>query len=65
MSDEDANELDGDYIEAISKASGIVIKDEKGEPVKFEPTIEGFAKREAAVKALGEREGFAKVLTNF
>lgn len=65
MSDENANELDGDYIEAISKASGIVIKDEKGEPVKFEPTIEGFAKREAAVKALGEREGFAKVLTNF
>lgn len=41
MSDEGANELDGDYIEAISKASGIVIKDEKGEPVKFEPTIEG------------------------
>ena len=33
MSDEGANELDGDYIEAISKASGIVIKDEKGEPV--------------------------------
>lgn len=29
MSDEGANELDGDYIEAISKASGIVIKDEK------------------------------------
>ena len=44
MSDEDANELDSDYIEAISKASGIVIKDEKGELVKFEPTIEGFAK---------------------
>lgn len=65
MSDEGANELDGDYIEAISKASGIVIKDEKGEPVKFEPTIEGFAKREAAVKALGEREGFAKGFNEF
>lgn len=65
MSDENANELDGDYIEAISKASGIVIKDEKGEPVKFEPTIEGFAKREAAVKALGEREGFAKGFNEF
>lgn len=65
MSDEGANELDGDYIEAISKASGIVIKDEKGEPVKFEPTVEGFAKREAAVKALGEREGFAKGFNEF
>lgn len=65
MSDEEPNELDGDYIEAISKASGIVIKDEKGEPVKFEPTIEGFAKREAAVKALGEREGFAKGFNEF
>lgn len=65
MSDEGANELDGDYIEAISKASGIVIKDEKGEPVKFEPTIEGFAKREAAIKALGEREGFAKGFNEF
>lgn len=65
MSDEGANELDGDYIEAISKASGIVIKDEKGELVKFEPTIEGFAKREAAVKALGEREGFAKGFNEF
>ena len=65
MSDENANELAGDYIEAISKASGIVIKDEKGEPVKFEPTIEGFAKREAAVKALGEREGFAKGFNEF
>lgn len=29
MSDEEPNELEGDYIEAISKASGIVIKDEK------------------------------------
>lgn len=65
MSNEESNELDGDYIEAISKASGIVIKDEKGEPVKFEPTIEGFAKREAAVKALGEREGFAKGFNEF
>lgn len=65
MSDEEPNELDGDYIEAISKASGIVIKDEKGELVKFEPTIEGFAKREAAVKALGEREGFAKGFNEF
>lgn len=65
MSDEEPNELDGDYIEAISKASGIVIKDEKGEPVKFEPTVEGFAKREAAVKALGEREGLQKVLMSF
>lgn len=65
MSDEEPNELDGDYIEAISKASGIVIKDEKGEPIKFEPTIEGFAKREAAVKALGEREGFAKGFNEF
>lgn len=65
MSAEGANEVDEDYIEAISKASGIVIKDEKGKPVKFEPTIEGFAKREAAIKALGEQEGFNKGFNDF
>ena len=65
MSDEGANELDGDYIEAISKASGIVIKDEKGELIKFEPTIEGFAKREAAVKLLVNEKVLQKVLMSF
>lgn len=65
MSAADDNKLDEDYIEAISKVSGIIIKDDKGELVKFEPTIEGFAKRESAVKALGEQEGFAKGFNKF
>lgn len=58
--DDNKNNLSDDYIEAISKLSGIVIKDENGHNVKFDSTIEGFAKREAAVKALGEREGFER-----
>lgn len=65
MSSNDDNTLDGDYIEEISKVTGIVIKDDKGQPLKFESTIEGFAKREAAVKALGEREGFNKGFNDF
>ena len=64
-SNDDDDALDGDYIEEISKVTGIVIKDDKGQPLKFESTIEGFAKREAAVKALGEREGFNKGFNDF
>lgn len=54
-----------DYFESISKASGIVIKDEAGQVKKYEQTIEGFAQREADVKALGEAEGFGKGFTKF
>lgn len=64
-SNDDDDALEGDYIEEISKVTGIVIKDDKGQPLKFESTIEGFAKREAAVKALGEREGFSKGFNDF
>lgn len=64
-SNDDDDTLEGDYIEEISKVTGIVIKDDKGQPLKFESTIEGFAKREAAVKALGEREGFNKGFNDF
>lgn len=60
-----SSEEDDDYIESISKASGIVIKDETGNPVKFESTVDGFAKREIAIKELGEKEGFNKGFNKF
>lgn len=62
---EDDDPINDDYIEEISKATGIVITDDNGNPLKFEPTIEGFAKRESAVKALGEKEGFSKGFNEF
>lgn len=55
----------GDYFEAISKVTGIDVVDENGKPVTFEPTVEGFAQREIAVKKLGEQEGFNKGFTEF
>lgn len=67
MEENDPNKLEDpdNYIDAISKASGIVIKDKEGKVVKYDATIEGFAKREADVKALGEQEGFAKGFNEF
>ena len=53
------------YFESISKASGIVIKDEQGQIKQYEQTIEGFAQRENDVKALGEAEGFSKGFNKF
>lgn len=65
MQDTDPANSDDDYVEAVSKASGIVITDDNGQPLKFESTIEGFAKRESAIKALGEKEGFNKGFNQF
>lgn len=63
--DDDNEGLKGDYLEEISKLTGIIIKDDKGKTMKFDSTIEGFAQRESAVKALGEREGFTKGFNEF
>lgn len=60
MEEPDDNNIGNDYIKAISQVSGIIITDENGNEVEFDSTIEGFAKREAAVKSLGEKEGFEK-----
>lgn len=58
--DDNKPTLSDNYIDAISKLSGIIIKDEKGNDIKYDSTVEGFAKRESDIKALGEKEGFEK-----
>ena len=65
MSEGDGEDPSDNYFEHISKASGIVIKDEDGNLKHYEQTIEGFAQREADVKALGEAEGFNKGFARF
>ena len=65
MSEGDDDGGSDNYFENISKASGIVIKDDEGNIKQYEQTIEGFAQREADVKALGEAEGFNKGFTRF
>ena len=47
-------------IEDLEKITGIEIKDENGNPVRHEMTVEGLAEREIAIKRLGEAEGFQK-----
>lgn len=64
MSDDTPDDIDN-YLEAIEKASGIQVLDENGQAVKFENTIDGFAQRELAVKAIGEKEGFTKGFAKF
>lgn len=65
MSEGDDDSGSDNYFENISKASGIVIKDDEGNIKQYEQTIEGFAQREADVKALGEAEGFNKGFARF
>lgn len=52
-------------IEDLEKITGIEIKDENGNPVRHEMTVEGLAEREIAIKRLGEAEGFQKGFTKF
>lgn len=65
MSENNDDDPTEDYFESISKASGIVIKTEDGQLKHYDQTIEGFAQREADVKALGEAEGFNKGFSKF
>lgn len=66
MESQDGDDAKPDnYIDAISKVTGIVLKDDKGNILNFESTVEGFAQREVAVKALGEKEGFDKGFKKF
>lgn len=62
---EDDSEEESSSLKLIAKASGIQILDDNNQPIEFEETVEGYAKREAAIKALGEKEGFNKGFQSF
>jgi hypothetical protein len=52
-------------ISAISKLSGIEVKDENGNEIPFQLTVEDLAKRESMIKTIGEQEGFNKGFNEF
>ncbi len=55
----DENEIS---INDIAKISGINIIDDKGAPIEFDSTIEGFAKREVAIADQYMNQGYNKAL---
>jgi len=52
-------------IELLEKTSGIEILDETGKKLTYELTLEGLAKRESDIKALGLREGHNAAIEKF
>jgi len=52
-------------IDLLEKTSGIEILDETGKKVTYELTLEGLAKRESDIKALGLREGQSVAIEKF
>lgn len=49
-------------IEDVAKLSGIQLIDTNGEPLSFEPTIEGFARRETAIAEQYANTGYQQAL---
>jgi len=52
-------------IELLEKTSGIEVLDETGKKITYELTLEGLAKRESDIKALGLKEGQTVAIEKF
>lgn len=60
-----AGEDDDMTIDLLEKTSGIEVLDETGKKVAYELTLEGLAKRESDIKALGLKEGQTVAIKKF
>lgn len=61
----EADDSDDVTIDLLEKTSGIEVLDESGKKISYELTLEGLAKRESDIKALGIKEGHTVAIEKF